>query len=118
MFAEKFLVNTWFIIETFKVTFRYQLDEILVALLVFAKHDQMMRPSACRIPIEPIRLRHIHFTANDRLDSRLLRRLVEADRAEKISMISNRNGRHFVLRRGLGERVVIACAIEKAKAGM
>ena len=70
-----------------------------------------MRPPACRIAIKPIRLRNVHLTADDWFDTGLPRRLIKSDRSEKISMIRNGYGRHFVTRRSLRKHVVIAGAV-------
>ena len=116
--AQQFLVDARLVIETFEIAFRNQLDEILVSLLVLAKNDQVIRPAARRIAIEPIRLRDVHLAADDRFDAGLLRGFIEADRAEQIAMIGNGDRRHLVFCRRLGQRVVIARAIEQAETGV
>src|SRR5438477_12154289 len=118
MFSKEFFVDAWFVIEAFEVSLRDELDEVLISLFIFAENDEVMGTPARRIPIEPIRFRHVHLAADDRLHPGLVRRFIKSNRAEKVSMIGNGHRRHFVLRGGFRESVVIARAIEQTEAGM
>ena len=118
MLAEQFLINSWFVIETFEVPFRDKLDEVLVPFLVFTENNQMMRAAAGGIAIEPAGFRDVHLAANDRLDTVLGRGFVESDCAKKIPMIGHSHRRHFVFGSSPGQRVVIAGSIEKTETRM
>src|SRR5215471_18399105 len=118
MLTQNLFINPWFIVETLKISFRYQLDQILVSLLVFAEDDQVVWPAVGGISIMPAGLGDIHFAADDRLDSSFFRSLVEANRAEQISVVGDCNRGHFVFCRGFCKGVVVAGAIEEAKARM
>src|SRR5437870_13046574 len=78
----------------------------------------MVRASTGRIAIETVGFRDVHLTTNDRFDSGFLCSLIKSNRAEEITVIRNGDCRHFVLRRGLRQRIVIARAIEKTESGM
>src|SRR5262249_61265329 len=58
MLAQKFLIYSRLIIETFKISFRYELHEVLISLLVFAEDDQMLGPAICRIPFSHAATHH------------------------------------------------------------
>src|SRR5262249_8024625 len=102
----------------FEITLRYQLNEVLVSLIVFAEDNQVIRPSACGITIMPAGFSDIHFATDDRFDAGFLCGFIKADRAEEVAMIRYGNCGHFVFCCGLCKSVVIAGAIEKTETGV
>ena len=116
---KKFFIDARLVIETFEISLRNQLDEILVSLFVFAQHDQVIRPAGWR-DRDRCRLVFEMYISQPMigLTPALRRGFIEADRAEQIAMIGDGNGRHFVFRSCLGERVMIAGAVEQAETGM
>ena len=54
MLTQQLFVDPRFVIKPLEIPFRYQFHEILVSLFILAEHDQMVRPAARRIPIQPI----------------------------------------------------------------
>src|SRR6516164_5684550 len=78
----------------------------------------MVWPAAGWIAVMPAGLGDVHFAADDRLDARLLCRLIKSDRTKQVAVIGDRHRRHFVFGRSLRERVVVAGAIKKTESGM
>src|SRR6266571_4507976 len=78
----------------------------------------MVRPSVGGIAIVTARLRDVHFATDDRLDAGFGGRVVETNRAEQIAVVGDRDRGHAILRGRLGQRFVIAGAVEEAEPGM
>jgi hypothetical protein len=111
-------IDSRLVIEAVEIGFRHQLHKILIATLVLAQNDQMVRPAARRIAILVIAFRDIHFAADDGLDPSFGCRVVEADCAEEIAVIGDGNRRHAVLGGGLCQDVVIDGTVQEAESGM
>ena len=118
MFAQKFFVDARLVIEAVEISLRNEFNEILIALLVLAKNDEVVRPAGSRITVLVIRLRDVHFAADDRLHAGFLRGFIEAHRPEKIPMIRDRHGGHLEFCGLLDERVVAAGAVKQTEAGV
>src|SRR5262249_15002114 len=101
MLAQNLLIYPWLIIEALKISLRYEFYEILIPRIVLTKHDKVVWPAAGRITVVPASLGDIHFTADDRLHAGFVCGFVETDRAEQISVIGDRNCRHFIFDGGL-----------------
>ena len=118
MFRKQILVDARFVIEPFEITFRNQLDEILVAGFILAQKNQVIRPPDDGIAIQAVRLGDVHFAADDGLHAGLRCGFVETHRTKKIAVIGDGNGGHAGLLRLFRKRLVTAGAVEQAESGM
>ena len=94
MLPEQFLVNSRLNVKALQKGRRNQAAQIAVAGLILTEQHQM--PGLCVIFVDPVGApaslrRYIDFTADDRLDSLGLGRLIKIHRAVHHSMIGNGN---------------------------
>ena len=113
MFGEQFVIHAGFVVETIEVSSGNQLDEILVALLVFAEQHQMIGALRARAAIFVIVRRDVHFAADDGLHAVRSGLVVEICSCEKIPVIGYCDGGHSAARGFGGEFADFAGAIEK-----
>jgi hypothetical protein len=110
------------------VTQRYELDEIPIAREILGEQNDVMVNTGSLSIRFTLRERHpveaspprddVGLSADDRLDTRSLRLLVEFDRARHYAMIGERKGWHFILDGSLDQRIDTARPVEKAVMGM
>ena len=113
MLRQQILVDARLVVEAVEVAGRDQVDEVAVALLVFAEQHQVVvavRVGACLVAL----LRDVHLAADDRVDALGLSRVVELDRAEQVAMVGHGDGGHLLLLHRLHQTADFAGAVEQA----
>jgi len=133
VFGKKVVVNSRPVIEAFQESSRDQLDQIVVALEVFAKQHQVIVPALTGLPIIAVVCRvggrflaavvpapfgDIHFATDNRLYVALARFVEKIGCREQIAVICNRHGGHFLAGRFIEKLACFASAIEQAVIGM
>jgi hypothetical protein len=90
-------VDARLVVEALEVALGDELHQIAVPLLVHREQDEVVDPveaAGLRVPVEARALGDVDLAADDRLDARLARRLVELDRAEQVAVVGHGCGRH------------------------
>ena len=91
---QQFVVRPRLVVEAFQLRLRRQLDEILVALVVFRQKREVVLPVVqLRLAVEARAGRHVHLAAQDRLDAPLARFFIELDGAVKYAVIGEADSR-------------------------
>jgi len=88
------MIDTRLVVETVQKSRGNKLNEIAVALVVFAKQNEMVGTLRVRSAVFVIVGRHIHFTPNDRLHAVGGGFVIKIRCREKVSVIGDRNSRH------------------------
>ena len=94
--GEQVLIDARLVIEAFEVAGGDQLDEVAIALLVFAEQHQVVVAVGIGAGLVAL-LRDVDFAADDGMDAVGLGRVVELDRAEEVAVIGHGDGGHFLL---------------------
>ncbi len=121
MLLQNLLIHTRLIVETFKVCFADELDQILIAGQVSSQKNQMIVVVVGKTAVflrVPAAQRHIGFAADDGFDACIFGFAVELDGAEHIAMVGHGDGR---LSKGLDlldERLDLICAVEETELGV
>ena len=79
--SQKFLIHTGLIIEAFRKSIRNQLDQILIAFIIFCKEHHVIITAALAFFFETRALRHIDLAADDGLYPCIQRSFVKLYRA-------------------------------------
>ncbi len=91
------VIHPWFIVIPFGKSPGYDLHQIGIAGIVLRQQHQMMVPALvlpAALPVKPRAGRHIHLTANHRIDPRRLRRPVKIDHPVHHTVIRNGKAVH------------------------
>ena len=96
VFFQKLLVHPWLIIESFKVCFTDEFDQVLIAGQISGEQDEVVvivvREPAVFLGMAAAE-RHVGFAADDGLDAVFFRFPVKLDGAEHVAMIGHGHGR-------------------------
>ena len=85
---QQFVVCPRLVVEAFQLRLRRQLDEILVALVVFRQQRKVVLPVVqLRLTVEARAGRHVHLAAQDGLNAPFARFFIELDGAVKYAVI-------------------------------
>ena len=121
MLFKNFLVHPWLVIESFKVCFTDQLDQVLIARQVSGQEDQVIvvvvRQPAVLLGM-PTAERHVGFAADDGFDADFFRFAVELDGAEHVAMIGHRHSRLSEGLDLLNQRLNLIGAVEETELGV
>ena len=101
--------------------FRRDLHQIAVALFVLRQHQQMVIRIALgrrALDVVIVFLADVKLAAHDRLDARMVRSIDEVYRAENITVVGHRHGRHAQLFHAVAKLFDVASAIKKRVVGM
>src|SRR6516165_9786003 len=112
MFAKQVEVDAWFVVEPFKEAGGHELDQVVVALKILAKQNQVIASprswfeivaifagrSGFFTAIQPAALRDINFTANDWLYVALTRLVEEIRGGEQVAVVGDGHRRHLLSR--------------------
>ena len=91
---QQFVVRPRLVVEAFQLRLRRQLDEILVALVVFRQKREVVLPVVqLRLAVEARAGRHVHLAAQDWLDAPFARLFIELDGAVKYAVIGEADSR-------------------------
>ena len=113
MFRKQLVIHAWFVVETVEISGGNQLDQILVALLVFAEQDEVIGTLGARAAIFVIIWRHIHFAADDGLNTVGSGLMIEIRGGEEISVVGYGDGGHSAARGFGGKFADFASAVQK-----
>lgn len=93
---QQLLVDTRFIVESFRPGVGDKFDEVVVSLEILGEQDEVV---ACFfvLVLFAVVLYHIDFASEDGFESRRVGRIVELLYAEHIAVVGNGNGRHAEL---------------------
>ena len=116
MRGEELLVHARLVVEPLEVGLRDELDEVPVARAVAREDGEVvgalvaavLRPALSAAPRGDVEL-----AAENRLDARLLRRLVEVDRAEEVPVVGERERGKVQVLRLLDEPLELGGAVEE-----
>ena len=111
--GEQLVIHAGFVIEAVEISGGNELDEILVALFVFAEQHEMVRAFRAGAAIFVIVRRDVHFAADDGLYAMRRGLMVEICGGEKISVVGYGDGRHSTARGFGGEFADFASAVQK-----
>ena len=117
MGGQQIFIDARLVVKAFEKRRGNQLDEVLVAFLVFAEQDEVVVAVGVGPGLVAL-LRDVDFAADDGLDSLRFGGVVEADRAEEIAVIGHRDGGHFLLGDDVHQLVDFAGAVEKRVVGV
>src|SRR6476661_9218587 len=121
MLFEYLLVHPWLVIESFKICFTNQFDQVLIASQVSGQEDEVIVIVVCQPAVllgMPTAERHVGFAADDGFDADLFRFAVELDGAEHVAMIGHRHGRLSEGLDLLNQRFNLIGAVEKTELGV
>ena len=113
MLGQQFVIHAGLVIEAVEISGGNQLDEILIALFVFAEQDQVVGALGARAAIFVIIRRDVHFTADDGLHTVRGGLVIEIRSAEKISVVRDGDGGHPETGGFSGEFADFASAVQK-----
>ena len=94
LYSEKFLIHARFVVKTFQVGAGNQLNQVLVAGLVFRQQNQVVVVLSPGVRLVRLFWCDIDFTADDRLDAGFFGCLVELDDAVHHAVVGNRQAVH------------------------
>ena len=136
MLRQQVVVDARLVVEAFEESGGNQLDQVAVALGVFAQQHQMIGAALAglrlraRVSVGAHRgcgvcaaivaaaARHVHFAADDRLDAARGGFVVELLRGKKIAVIGDGHGGHLAARRFVDDLFNVASAVEKTVIGV
>ena len=87
-------VDTGLVVVPLEVRLRDELDEVAVPSLVLREGGQVVPLLVVRRAVEPAPQRHVQLAADDRLDARRRRRLVEIDCPVQPAVVRDRQAVH------------------------
>src|SRR5581483_3170801 len=102
MLGKKILVDAGLVIEAFEVGRGDEVDQVTVALLVFAKEDKVVIAVGLGAGFEAL-LGYVDLAADDGLDAGSLSGIEELDRSEEVAVVGHGDGRHLLLGADLHE---------------
>ena len=119
VFFQQLHVHARLVVESLEIAGRSELHQVPVARGVLREHDEMGRlVGSCaapdRTPLLAAARRQVQLATDDRLESRVLDRLVKLHGAEHVSMIGHGDGGHVVGFGGCCEIFNAAGAVEEA----
>ena len=114
VFPQKLLIHTRLIIKPFGKAIGNQLNQIMVALIIFSQKNQMIITAALALLCEARALRHINLTAENRLDAGLQCRLVKFHRTIHRTVVGDGNAVHPQLLHPLHQFLYLGRAVQKA----
>ena len=91
---QDFSVYSRFVVVPLEVRLCHKLDEVLVALCVLCEDGYVVRALVVGVPTVAAALGDVHLAADDRLDPRGLRLLIEFDDAVHSSVVGDGKGVH------------------------
>ena len=113
MFREEFVIHAGLVIEAVEISGGNQLDEVLVALFVFAEQDEVIGAFGAAAAILVMVRRDIHFAADDGLYAVGRGLMIEIRGGEKISVVGYGDGGHSAARGFGGKFADFASAVQK-----
>ncbi len=93
---QQLLVDTRFIVESFRPGVGDKFDEVVVSLEILGEQDEVVARFFVLVLFAVV-LYHIDFASEDGFESRRVGRIVELLYAEHIAVVGNGNGRHAEL---------------------
>ena len=96
--GEQVLIDAGLVIEALEVAGGNQVDEVAIALLVFAEQDEVVVAIGIGAGFVAL-LGDVDFAADDGMDARGLGGVVELDGAEEVAVIGHGDGGHLSVRR-------------------
>src|SRR5580693_916549 len=131
MFRQQVVIDSRLVIKTFQKSGGDKLDQIAIALSVFAeKHKMVVAALArfrgragvavrgialrCLAAIVAASLRDVHFASDDRFHAARFGRVIKRFRREKISVIGDGHSRHFPARGFVDDFFEVAGSIQQA----
>ena len=114
VFPQKLLIHARLIIKPFGKAIGNQLNQIMVALIIFCQKHQMIIAAALALLCEARALRHINLTAENRLDAGLQCRLVKFHRTIHRTVVGDGNAVHPQLLYPLHKLLYLSRAVQKA----
>ena len=94
--VEQVHVDARLVIEAVEIGGGDQVDEVAIALLVFAQQHQVVVAVGVGAGLVAL-LRDVDFAADDGVDAVRLGGVIELHRAEEVAVIGHGHGRHFLL---------------------
>ena len=110
-------IDAGLVIEAVEVGGGDEVDEVAVALLVFAEEDEVVVAVGIGAGLVAL-LGDVDLAADDGVDAGGLGGVIELDGAEEIAVVGHGDGGHFLLDRDLHELVDIAGAVEQGVVGV
>ena len=117
MFFQKLIVDARAVVEAARKALRNQIDEVLIALLVFAQQDEMAVFAGAGQLFVHI-FADIDLAADDRMNAAFLGLLIELDHAVHDAVIGDGAVLHAQLLHMIEQGGDAACAVEQAVFGM
>ena len=121
VFGQKLLAHSRLVVETAQRGFRRDLGQVAVAFFVFRQHQQVVVGVAVgrrALDVVVVLLADVKLAADDRLDSGLVRRIHEVDRAEDVAVVGHGDRGHAQLFHALDKLFHVAGAVEHGVVGM
>ena len=115
---QDFSVYSRFVVISLEVRFGHELDEVLVALRVLCKDGDVVRALVIGVPTVAAALGDVHLAADDRLDLRGLRLLIEFDDAVHSSVVGDGKAVHAQCFGPVDQGFEAAETIEQAEFGV
>ena len=120
---DEFLVDTGFIVHSFRERLRGQHHEVAIAFLVLRDQDEVIvfRGVLARAAFRALSRRDVKLAADERVYSLILAFAVKAERSEHIAVVGNRDGflahglcvgDHFLEGRGAVEKRIVGVNVE------
>ncbi len=116
MLRQQVQIDARLVVEPVQVGGRNQLDEVAVALLVFAQQHQVV-VGAVGARLVPL-ARDIHLAADDGMHAGLPGGVIEFHRAEEVAVIGHGHRRHLLLDGELHQLIDIARPIQQRIVGV
>ena len=112
--GQQVFVDPRLVVEALGVGRRSELDQIAVAALVLAEHDQVVWTVGVLRAVKAVRAGDVDLAADDRLQAALQRFAVKLDRPEEVAVVRDRHRSMLQLRRAVHEPRNLAGAVEQA----
>ena len=93
--GQQVLVDAGFVVEAVEVAGGDEVDEVAVAVLVFAEQNEVVIAVGFRANLVAF-LRDVDFAADDGVDAFVFGCVVEFDGAEEVAMVGHGDGGHFL----------------------
>ena len=107
------MIDPRLVVKPIKKAGGNQLNQVPVALIVFAQQHQMIGPLGLRAAILVIVRRHVHFAADDRLHPVGGGLVIEIRRCKEVAVIGHRHRGHAAPRGFLSEFPDLAGPIQQ-----
>lgn len=120
MFLEEFFVHAGLVIESFEIGFTRKLDQVVVALQIRGKEDQVIIVIVREetFPLPAVAWGEVRFASDNGFDSLSLRLLIEFNGAKEVPVVGHGHGGLPEISDLIDQWVELVCAIKQAVMGV